>query len=109
VLASTTSPASLASISSVLDCRGDRGSAINPVLADSRIPNGPISFINASILDGFADLTCHSRLHVSRAEKKEKKRKGKRNWFFINILTAPRCNCSQRCQTPFHQTDELIE
>lgn len=96
MLASTTSPASLTSISSVLVCKGDRGSAISPiiqivralipcpcmilvlremipVLADSRIPKGPISFINASIREGFAELTFHPQLRVSREKKKQQK------------------------------------
>lgn len=35
---------------------GDRGRAVRPVLADSRMPKGAISFMKESILEGFADL-----------------------------------------------------
>lgn len=55
-LASTTSSASLMIPSSFGPKRGDRGRAINPVRADSRIPKGEMSFIKESILVGFADL-----------------------------------------------------
>ena len=34
--------------------------AIRPVLADSIIPNGEMSFMNESIRVGFADLQYHS-------------------------------------------------
>ena len=54
-LASTTSSASFWT-SSFGPCSGDRGRAIKPVLADSRIPNGEMSFMNESIRVGFADL-----------------------------------------------------
>jgi len=54
-LASTTSPASF-SISSLAPWRGDRGMAIRPVRADSMTPNGEMSFMKESILEGFADL-----------------------------------------------------
>jgi len=55
VLASTTSSA-LRSISSFGLYSGDLGKAIRPVLVDSRIPKGAISFMKESILLGFADL-----------------------------------------------------
>ena len=55
VLASTKSPASR-SISSLAAWRGDRGIAMRPVRAHSRIPKGAMSFKKASILAGFADL-----------------------------------------------------
>ena len=55
MLASTKSSASRCS-SSFGPYKGDRGSAIRPVLVDSRIPKGAISFMNESIRDGFADL-----------------------------------------------------
>jgi hypothetical protein len=35
---------------------GDRGRAINPVRADSKMPKGETSFMKESILVGFADL-----------------------------------------------------
>ena len=54
-LASTSSSASF-SISSLAPCRGDLGRAISPVLVDSRMPKGEISFMNESILVGFAEL-----------------------------------------------------
>ncbi len=54
-LASTKSPASR-SISSLAAWRGDRGRAMRPVRADSRMPKGAMSFRKASILMGFADL-----------------------------------------------------
>ena len=45
---------------------GDRGRAINPVRADSKIPNGETSFMKESIRVGFADLkTVNSVLDVS--------------------------------------------
>lgn len=50
------SSASLAIASSLIPCRGERGSAIRPVRADSRIPKGAISFKNESILDCLAEL-----------------------------------------------------
>jgi hypothetical protein len=40
------------------DSSGLLGNAINPVRALSRIPNGAMSFMKESILDGLADL-CH--------------------------------------------------
>jgi hypothetical protein len=40
---------------------GDRGRAINPVRADSKIPNGETSFMKESIRVGFADLTTINR------------------------------------------------
>ena len=55
MLASTKSPASR-SISSLAAWRGDRGIAIRPVRAHSRMPKGAMSFKKASILAGFADL-----------------------------------------------------
>ena len=54
-LASTTSLASR-SISSLAAWRGDRGIAMRPVRAHSRMPKGAMSFKKASILAGFADL-----------------------------------------------------
>ena len=54
-LASTISSASFVS-SSLGPKRGDRGSAMRPVLADSKMPNGAISFMKESILVGFAEL-----------------------------------------------------
>jgi hypothetical protein len=54
-LASTKSSASF-SISSFAACKGDRGSAIRPVRADSRMPKGEISFMKALIREGFAEL-----------------------------------------------------
>ena len=40
---------------------GDRGRAIKPVLADSKMPKGAMSFRNESILDCLADLVdCQS-------------------------------------------------
>ena len=56
MLASTTSPASR-STSSLAAWRGDRGIAMRPVRAHSRIPKGAMSFKKASILAGFADLS----------------------------------------------------
>lgn len=55
-LASTRSPASFSISSAVASWSGDRGRAISPVRADSRIPNGEISFMKESILVGFAEL-----------------------------------------------------
>lgn len=55
MLASTSSSASRCS-SSLGEYSGDRGNAIKPVLVDSRIPKGPMSFMKESILEGFADL-----------------------------------------------------
>ena len=54
-LASTTSLASR-SISSLAAWRGDRGIAMRPVRAHSKMPKGAMSFKKASILAGFADL-----------------------------------------------------
>lgn len=55
MLASTRSPASLSS-SSFGPYNGDLGNAIKPVLVDSRIPKGAMSFTKESIRVGFADL-----------------------------------------------------
>lgn len=55
MLASTTSAASF-SASSEGSVRGERGRAIRPVLVDSRIPKGAISFIKESIRLGLAEL-----------------------------------------------------
>jgi hypothetical protein len=55
VLASTRSPASRSS-SSFGPYRGERGRAIRPVLVDSRMPKGVMSFMNESIREGFAEL-----------------------------------------------------
>jgi len=56
-LASTTSSASLIMLPSSFGPKsGDRGRAINPVRADSKMPKGETSFMNESILVGFADL-----------------------------------------------------
>jgi len=54
-LASTKSSASF-SVSSLVACSGDRGKAIRPVRADSRIPKGDMSLMNASIREGLAEL-----------------------------------------------------
>jgi hypothetical protein len=56
VLASTMSSASLSISWSLGPYRGERGKAIRPVRADSRIPKGAISFMKESILVGFAEL-----------------------------------------------------
>ena len=53
--ASTKSAASI-SASWVGPYSGDLGRAVKPVLADSKTPNGAMSFMKESILDGFADL-----------------------------------------------------
>lgn len=66
MLASTTSSASRCK-SSFGPYNGDLGSAMSPVLVDSRIPKGAINFINESILLGLADLTqvlASRRVHV---------------------------------------------
>lgn len=55
MLASTRSAASI-SASWFGPYSGDRGRAVRPVLADSRMPKGAISFMKESILEGFADL-----------------------------------------------------
>ena len=55
-LASTTSSASFAVASSWGPERGERGKAISPVLADSKMPKGATSFMNESILEGLAEL-----------------------------------------------------
>lgn len=55
MLASTKSPASR-SVSSFGPYRGERGRAIRPVLVDSRIPKGVMSFMKESIREGFAEL-----------------------------------------------------
>lgn len=54
-LVSTTSSASF-TCSSFGPYRGERGKAIRPVRADSRIPNGAMSFMKESILVGLAEL-----------------------------------------------------
>ena len=57
MLASTISSASFTKLSCSLGpYSGDRGRAIRPVRADSRIPNGAINFMNESILVGLAEL-----------------------------------------------------
>jgi hypothetical protein len=78
VLASTKSPASR-SRSSLGPYKGDLGNAIRPVLADSRIPKGAMSFMKESILVGFAEL-------VSRQCREGS---GK-----LLILTLPQCSYS---------------
>lgn len=55
MLASTTSSACFSVMSSG-PCNCDLGIAIRPVRLDSRTPKGAMSFKNASILVGFADL-----------------------------------------------------
>jgi hypothetical protein len=55
VLASTKSPASR-SKSSLGPYSGDLGGAIRPVLVDSKIPKGAMSFMKESILVGSAEL-----------------------------------------------------
>jgi hypothetical protein len=65
VLASTISSASLSISCSSGPYRGERGKAIRPVLADSRIPNGAISFMKESIRVGLADLYSLSTLEES--------------------------------------------
>jgi hypothetical protein len=55
VLASTKSPASR-SKSSLGPYSGDLGGAIRPVLVDSKIPKGAMSFMKESILAGSAEL-----------------------------------------------------
>lgn len=61
MLASTSSPASL-SVSSLGPYSGERGRAIRPVRVDSKIPKGLISFMNESILLGFAELLSVSEM-----------------------------------------------
>jgi hypothetical protein len=56
VLTSKISSASLSVSCSLGPYSGDRGSAIRPVRADSRIPKGAMSFMKESILVGFAEL-----------------------------------------------------
>jgi hypothetical protein len=56
VLASTISSASLTSFSSSAPKSGERGRAIRPVRADSRMPNGATSFMKESMREGFAEL-----------------------------------------------------
>lgn len=58
-LASTSSSASFR-ISSLAPYNGDLGRAMRPVRPDSRIPNGDISFMKASIRVGLADLSTMS-------------------------------------------------
>ncbi len=67
VLASTTSPASFSS-SSAPPSKGDRGKAIRPVRADSKMPKGDMSFMKASIRGGFAEL--HPMLAAIRAKRR---------------------------------------
>lgn len=55
MLASTMSSASLTASSAVPES-GERGRAISPVRADSRMPNGAMSLRNESIRLGFAEL-----------------------------------------------------
>lgn len=55
MLASTMSSASFAA-SSIGPERGDRGKAIKPVRADSRIPKGATSLRYESIREGLAEL-----------------------------------------------------
>lgn len=56
MLASTISSASLTMSCSLGPYKGERGRAIRPVRADSRIPKGAISFMKESIREGFAEL-----------------------------------------------------
>jgi hypothetical protein len=71
VLASTISSASFNRVSCSLGpYSGDLGSAMRPVRADSRIPNGAMSFMNESILVGLADLEALSVLNLKRKYKK---------------------------------------
>jgi len=94
VLESTRSSASCSTCSCEA-CSGERGSAIRPVLWDSSIPNGEMSFMNESILVGFADLD-----HVSAPKSSLISVDAE-----IVILTLPRCNYSSRCPVPSRQTD----
>jgi hypothetical protein len=56
-LASTISSASITLLSCSFGPQsGDLGSAISPVRADSKMPNGAMSFMKESILVGFAEL-----------------------------------------------------
>lgn len=74
MLASTRSLASF-SISSLAPYSGERGRAMRPVRADSRMPNGEMSFMNESILVGFADLD-RQMISPGKALKKKNFRKG---------------------------------
>ncbi len=56
MLASTISSASLIISCSLGPRSGERGKAIRPVRADSRIPKGAMSFMNESTREGFAEL-----------------------------------------------------
>ncbi len=63
MLASTSSSASRSN-SSFGPYSRDRGRAISPVRVDSRIPNGAMSFMKESILDGLADLCARDQQSV---------------------------------------------
>ena len=76
---STTSSASFICASALGFSKGDRGSAMRPVRADSKIPNGAISFRNESILEGFAELAKVSKEQDALIKLAE--------------LTSPQCNC----------------
>ena len=89
VLASTTSPASFSS-SSAPPSRGDRGKAIRPVRADSKMPKGDMSFRKASIRGGFAEL--HPMLAAIRAKRRVD-------------LTFQQCSYWCLYPTPFRQID----
>lgn len=67
MLASTTSAASF-STSSSGSVRGERGRAIRPVLVDSRIPKGAMSFMKESIRLGLAEL---SPSYIKLAEERK--------------------------------------
>ena len=56
MLASTISSASFINSWSLGPKSGERGRAIRPVRADSRMPKGETSFMNESIRVGFAEL-----------------------------------------------------
>ena len=91
-LASTTSLASR-SMSSLTAWRGDRGIAMRPVRAHSRMPKGAMSFKKASILAGFADLlNTYQNALVQPSTS-------------ILILTLPQCNFSYLYPTPSRQID----
>lgn len=71
MLASTMSSASFGMSSSLGPRSGERGSAMSPVRADSRIPNGPISFMNESIRVGLAELYILSVCNLVKTEEND--------------------------------------
>ena len=88
MLASTRSPASFSS-SSFGPYNGDLGNAIRPVLVDSRIPKGAISFMKESIRVGLADLENKLAHFLSLP--------------IFDQLTLPQCSCWLKYPGPFHQ------